>query len=293
MVVGIPAFNEERTIAKVVARTSKYAGRIAVVDDGSSDDTALIAEKLGVTLIRHYRNLGKGAAMRTLLNWAKEIKADALVTLDADAQHDPKDIPKLLEPVMNGKADIVIGARMERPSSMPRFRRAAQKSLDHLTNVKGPNGLLDSQSGFRAYSKKAIEMIEATEPGLGIDSQILMKASSHGLNIAQVPIEIYYDVGQSSKVSPLLQFSDVTSAIAREIFAKRPLRFLGIPGIILIAYGVYGWLEILATYTVTLEFATGHALLYTIVVLGGIFMVLGAIILFVVQLMIQEVRGKW
>ncbi len=290
IVAGIPVFNEEKTIAKVAIRASRHVDRVAVIDDGSTDDTAMIAERLGLVLLRHDRNRGKGLAVRTCLRWARGVGADVLVTLDGDGQHDPDDIPRVLRPVLEGRADIVIGSRAGRPSSMSRSRRVAQRSLDRIVNVKSNGVIVDSQSGFRAYSKKAIEAVEVTEPGLGVDSEILMKASRRGLIIAEVPVAMRYDVEHGSKVSPLVHFSDVVSTVAREVFARRPLRFLGIPGIILTGYGLYGWLDILAHYNVTQEFATGHAIYYTIVLLGGIFLAMSAVILFVTQLMIQEIR---
>jgi glycosyltransferase involved in cell wall biosynthesis len=128
IVVGISALNEERTIAKVVIRASKYADAVLVVDDGSSDDTRLIAEKLGAVVRRHDRNLGKGAGLRACLDWARSIGAEVLVTLDADGQHDPDEIPMIIDPILNEKGDIVIGSR-RMADSVPGYRRFGARVL--------------------------------------------------------------------------------------------------------------------------------------------------------------------
>src|SRR4030042_4807226 len=110
VVVGIPAFNEEKTIARVVLEAQRYADAVVVCDDGSSDLTAKIAERLGADVVRHERNLGYGSAIKSLFNRARELGADVLVTLDGDGQHDPGDIPNVVEPIKNGVADIRLGS---------------------------------------------------------------------------------------------------------------------------------------------------------------------------------------
>ena len=288
----VPAFNEEKTIARVVIAASKHVDTVVVIDDGSSDYTSLIAEKVGAYVIRHDQNRGKGVSLRDGFGWAKREKYDILVTLDADGQHDAEDIPKLLQPIVDGNADIVIGSRVRRPPSMPMTRRIGQKLVDSLAGVKSAGSVVDSQSGFRAYSRKAIEAIEFTEPGMGAELEILLKGASESLAIVEVPVVMRYGIGGTSKQNPIVQFSDVVSTLFREIVGRRPLRFLGIPGLLFVAYGVYGWLEILATYNLTLEFATGHALVYTIILLTGIFLTTSAIVLFVIRITIQEMRGR-
>ena len=127
---------------------------------------------------------------------------------------------------------------------------------------------------------------------MGAESEVLIKAARVGLRIEQVPVTIYYGFGETSKLHPIVHFSDVLSAVMKELIGRRPFRVLGIPGLILIAYGIYGWLQILATYNYTAEFATGHALVFTVVLLGGMFMVMGAVVLFVIRLTVQEMRGR-
>ncbi len=131
IVCGIPAFNEEKTIAKIVIRASAYVDRIVVVDDGSSDDTSLIAERLGAKVIKHVENLGYGAAIRSCFNAGKDADTDILVILDADGQHDPDLIPELIKPIANSDADVVIGSRfLGSESDIPSYRRAGLRLLN-------------------------------------------------------------------------------------------------------------------------------------------------------------------
>lgn len=174
VLVGIPALNEEQTIAKVVIRSLPYAESVLVVDDGSGDDTALIAEKLGAVIVRHEKNLGKGAALRDCFEWARKTGADALVTLDGDAQHEPEEIPKLVEALTAAQADVVIGSRLTRPSHMPHYRWLGGRMLDHGAGVKVGERVVDAQSGFRAYSRRAIESLVAAEYGMGVDAELIM-----------------------------------------------------------------------------------------------------------------------
>ncbi len=113
VVVGIPAFNEEKTIAKIVIGAQKYAQLVVVCDDGSTDLTAEIAERLGAVVVRHKKNLGYGGALQSLFKRARELQADVLVTLDSDGQHDPEEIPQLIKPIEDGVAEVVFGSRFK------------------------------------------------------------------------------------------------------------------------------------------------------------------------------------
>ena len=285
----IPAFNEEGTIAKVLVRASHHVDELVVVDDGSEDDTGAIAEKLGALVIRHRQNLGKGIALRDCFDWAKKNNVDVVVTLDADGQHDPNEIPSVVRPVLAGDADIAIGYRSSRPPGMTRPRRVAQKTLDALTGVKDSGALVDSQSGFRAYSKRAVASLEVSEWGMGVESEILLNAKKTGLKICQVPIHMEY-AAETKRRNPLLHFTDVISTILKVELVKRPLRTVGIPGLLLLLVGALGWLDVLATYNSAQGFALGHALVSTIVFLTGILMTLVAILLFALRIAIQQTR---
>ena len=170
VVAGIPAFNEEKSIAGVVLLAQKYADVVVVCDDGSSDMTCEIAEQLGAEVVRHERNLGYGAALQSLFKKARELTADVLVTLDSDGQHDASEIPLLLKPIEDGTAEVVFGSRFideAGTADMPLYRKIGIKVITNLANGSAKNTVSDSQSGFRAYSKQAIEHLSFSENGMG------------------------------------------------------------------------------------------------------------------------------
>jgi len=223
---AIPAYNEERTIAKVLVHASTHVDRILVVDDGSSDETGLISERLGALVKKHERNFGKGAALRSCFDWARGIGADVLVTLDADGQHDPDEIPKVIEPVLNGQADVAVGSR-RLSESIPAHRRVGARLLDHLTGVTADEDVVDAQSGFRAYSKLSLERVSAAEYGMGVDSEILMKAKDAGLRIVEVPIRASYEGSGTSKHNPFYHALDVLFSVLKYVSIRHPMLFYG------------------------------------------------------------------
>jgi glycosyltransferase involved in cell wall biosynthesis len=289
VLVGIPAYNEERTIAKVIVNTKTYADKIIVADDGSTDDTALIARNLGAEVVRHTRNRGKGEAVRTIFMQARRINVDVLVTLDADGQHDPHDIPALVRPIVEGTADVAVGSR--EALETPKLRRAGVRLLNLATSVKDIEGAtVDAQSGFRAYSKRAIEQLRFDEPSMGAEALALKSATALGLRIKQVPIGIKYLGGTDHSLNPISHFSDVLVALVKAVVLRRPVRSLGIPGLLLVIAGIYWWVRILDIYNATRQFAIGNALVASVVLLAGFFMVISAMMLIAIVLAIQEHR---
>ena len=227
---AIPAYNEEKTIAKVIVRATKHVDKVIVVDDGSKDDTALIAESLGAVVVRHERNLGYGAAIRSCFSAARDLKADVLVTLDGDGQHDPDQIPRLTEPVREGLADIVVGSRFLAKSDKtesPRYRQAGIRALTRLTEAASHSQLTDAQSGFRAYSRRALEEIMPTEQGMGVSVEILMKAVERNLRISEVPATAAYYGLETSTHSPLYHGLDVIASVIKFTSIRHPLLFYG------------------------------------------------------------------
>ncbi|MDA4122238.1 MAG: glycosyltransferase family 2 protein [Thaumarchaeota archaeon] len=232
----MPAFNEERTIGKVVVGAQQYVDEVIVCDDGSKDMTAVIAEKLGARVIRHESNMGKGEAFRTLFAASRDMRADIMVTIDGDDQHDPADIPRLVEPLENGDADIAIGARFHgNNKGIPTHRRVGNKLLNAVTL----SGVSDTQSGFRAYDKKAIETLRPSEAGMGVDSEILMDASRQGLRLMEVPVSVKYGIGKTSTHNPIYHTVDVFTSAIKLTSIRHPMTFYGIPGLIITLFGVY------------------------------------------------------
>src|SRR5947207_1815756 len=248
ILVAIPAFNEGATIGSVVLKARQFASAVIVVDDGSSDDTAETAALAGAHVIQHARNLGKGFAIRSAWLYAREHRPEAFVLLDGDHQHDPNDIPRLVETILSGKSDIVIGVRWGKTSGMPMYRRMGKRALDYATAAAAKNGLLtDSQSGYRGFSRHALESLEPTEKGLAIESQLLLEAQEKNLRIEEVQVDSRYDL-DGSTISPGRHGSSVLGRIITLVSEKRPLLFFGVSGAIFLLIASILGVVILDTY---------------------------------------------
>ena len=200
----IPAYKEKNYIGDVVSQALKFVDKVIVCDDGSGDDTGLVAQKLGAHIVVHEINRGYGATIQSLIKEAKNSDADFMVTLDGDGQHDPKEIPLLIDRLLTGDCDIVIGSRfLERGSSeAPKWREFGIKIITSLVKNNGTI-LTDGQSGFRAYNRHALESLNLIENGMGISTEILIKAERKGLVISEVPVNISYHENSSTE-NPVL-----------------------------------------------------------------------------------------
>lgn len=278
MIIGlIPAYNEEKTIARVVLDTLKYCDKVIVCDDGSSDYTGIIAERMGAIVIKHSQNMGYGAALKSLFEEAIKYNPAVVVTLDADLQHDPKYIPKLVEPVLDGKADIVIGARSPIDET-PLYRRAGIKLLSKF----GGLGISDVQSGFRAYKGEIVDKIIPRSSGMEASIEIIDRAVSSNLKIMEIETYIKYRGLKTSTLNPLVHgYNILTDIIHRRIY-KKPISYLGIPGIIMLILGFISGLWILQRYIELRELAIGTAFITVMLILGGLFLALVSILLYVI-----------
>ena len=240
IIVGIPAFNEEKNIAVLIIQLKKIADKIIVCNDGSTDLTSKIAEELGAIVINHEKNLGYGAAIRSLFLKSKDLDADILVTFDADGQHRIEDINRVINPIINGESDLVIGSRFldESKKEVPRYRKVGIKVITKITNATIKKQLTDSQSGFRAYSKKVLNELNPSELGMGISTEILIKASAKNFRISEVPIKIVYD-GDTSTHNPISHGSSVLLSTIKFTSIEHPLKFYGIPSMIFFAIGLF------------------------------------------------------
>ena len=237
--MGIPAFNEEKNIATIITKLSDITDTIIVCNDGSSDLTSDIAEKMGAFVINHEKNLGYGAAIRSIFLKAKELDGDILVTFDADGQHRIEDIEKVTKPIIDQEVDLVIGSRFldESEKEVPQYRKVGIKVITKITNASIKKQLTDSQSGFRAYSKKVLNELNLSELGMGISTEILIKASSKNFRITEVPIKILY-AGDTSTHNPVSHGSSVILSTIKYTSIEHPLKFYGIPSMILFIIGI-------------------------------------------------------
>jgi len=198
--IVIPAFNEEKIIAEVIGEIKKsgYA-KIIVVDDGSGDDTFRIAEEAGVIALRHKLNRGKGAAVKTGIEGAKKLQSDIVVTMDGDGQHDPADIRIMLEKVEQGY-DVVLGSRLLNKKDMPLVRVIYNYLGNFFTWYLYGLWVTDSQSGFRTYSQKALELIDVRSDRYEYDSEIIREIYRNKLKYTEVPVGVRYTEYSMGKV---------------------------------------------------------------------------------------------
>jgi len=286
--IGIPAFNEEKNIAKIITQLKKVTDSIIVCDDGSSDMTGEISEKLGAIVVKHEKNMGYGSAIKTIFQKASEIDSDVLVTFDADGQHRIEDIEPVLEPIKNNSADIIIGSRfLSKSSNVPNYRKFGIKVITELTNASIKKKLTDSQSGFRAYNKQVLAEITPSEVGMGISTEILIKASNKNLRIGEVPISILYE-GDTSTHNPISHGSSVLISTIKFTSIQHPLKFYGIPSMIFIGLGIIFTSISVDYYTEIGHLNTNITLLAAGTLLLGAVLFLTAILLFTLVSVVRE-----
>ena len=284
VVVCIPAFNEEKNIAKVILGVEKYADKIIVCDDGSSDMTYKIAKKLGVEVIKHSSNLGKGAAIRSLVKQSLTSIFDILITIDGDCQFDSNDIPLLIEPIKNKKADVVIGERHMNKKNVPLHRIMCNKLLSSMTNMKSGLHINDTQSGFRAYSIHSLKNLNFDESGMSIESQTIIDIIKNNLNIIEIPISVNYS-GVKAKRNPLVHLTEVLDYIITRTIVESPLMYLGIPGILFIIFGLIAGVRVLNIFSEIGALAIGTALIAVTLLIFGL-------VLFVTSLLVKLLRSS-
>lgn len=236
IVAGMPAYNEGKYVGSLILQAKQYVDKVIVVDDGSVDHTSEVADLAGATVIRHSENKGYGSAIRSILAEAKTQNADILVIFDADSQHDPDEIPSLVKAISEG-FDVVIGSREIRRNKIAPYRRLGQRVLSRLTYIASREKLSDTESGFRAYSRKAIATLDLKEEGMSISSEIVSEASAKGLKVTEVPISVTY-TRDSSTLNPIRHGFGVMNRIIVMISERRPLLFFGMLGAVLLVLGI-------------------------------------------------------
>lgn len=191
-VAVIPALNEGTRIAAVIADAAPHVDIVIVVNDGSTDDTADRAREAGAVVVSHPENGGAGAATMTGIEAARALGADALITLDADGQHDPCDIPALLQPIANNSADLVFANRFGQRNNIPGIRRFFNAIGNFVTLAATGKWVSDSQCGFKVFGPRALKEIDLKMSGFEFCSEIVRECVQHRWRTIEVPIKVLY-----------------------------------------------------------------------------------------------------
>ncbi len=279
IVAGMPAFNEEKYVGSLVLKTRQYVNEIFVVDDGSSDDTAKVAKLAGADVIQHEQNKGYGAAIQSILAEAKKRNADVLVILDADAQHNPREIPRIIKPVMEDNVDFVVGTRQKQAKRIPFYRRIGQKVITSSVKVLSDDETLtDTECGFRAFSRKALNTIELRENGMAVSAETVAEAVRKNLVIKQVPVSVTYSE-DSSTLNPVMHGIGVLASILSMISEQRPLFFFGLAGIVCLIIGLIFGIRVVNMFSANGILPVGNTLLSVLFLVIGSFSVFTGLIL--------------
>jgi len=287
--VGIPAYNEEKNIASIIVKLKKIVDVVIVCNDGSTDSTSEIAQNLGAVVINHTKNLGYGAGINSIFNKAKEIGSEILITFDADGQHRIEDIDRVIKPISDGQSDIVIGSRFldDSEKEIPNYRKVGIKVITKITNSSIKKQLTDSQSGFRAYSKKVLGQLSPSESGMGVSTEILIKASSKNFRISEVPIKILYE-GKTSTHNPITHGSSVIISTIKYTSIERPLTFYGIPSVIFLFIGIIFSYMAIQYYVEIGRLSTNLTIVGVSSVLIGLVLLITATLLFSLVSIVRE-----
>jgi len=277
VLAGIPAYNEASYVGSIVLQARQYVDEVIVADDGSTDTTAKIAELAGATVIRHGENKGYGAAIKTILAEAKKRNPDVLVLLDADSQHNPNEIPILTKPISEG-FDLVIGSREAQRDKTPRYRRIGKDVILRSTRFASKTNISDSESGFRAFSQRAISELELEASGMAVSSETIVRATDKNLRITEVPISNIYTM-DGSTLNPIRHGIDVFSRIIVMISERRPLFVFGLAGGILLVIGLIFGFRVINIAATTGNLAIGSAVLTALFIISGILSIFTGIIL--------------
>jgi len=285
----LPAFNEEISIGSMVLLTKKYVDEVFVVDDGSRDRTSEVAQQAGATIIKNEQNSGKGVALKNGFLAAQDF--DIIVTMDADGQHNPRDIPKLLDPILSGKADIANGSRYLNGlnKKTPFYRRIGQTILDTMTNINANEKFTDTQSGFRAFNARSLKVFKFTENGFAIESEMLKNASDSGLKIEEVPIDVRYDV-DGSTLNPISHGFRVFMKILHDMEYNKPLLYFLVPGVVLTLSGIVTGLVFLDQYFHGKALNFGPTLLMMLMTLIGFYLTFTGIILHTISVLFKKIK---
>jgi glycosyltransferase involved in cell wall biosynthesis len=291
IMAGMPAYNESKYIGSMVLSTRQYVNEVVVVDDGSGDDTSKIAQFAGADVIRHPQNKGYGAAILSIFDEARKRDPDVLIILDADAQHNPQEIPNIIKPILEGY-DVVIGTREKQAEKIPFYRRIGQKVIARSVNILSDEHLSDSECGFRAFSRKAIAELHLKESGMAISAETVAEAARQNLKIIQVPVSVIYGK-DGSTLNPVSHGLGVMTRILVMISEQRPLLFFGLAGIILMLLGLAAGFFTLSLYTQSNVISVAWALIAIFLVILGAMSFFNGITLHAMNNVIHQALSKY
>lgn len=288
LIALIPAYNEELTISMVVMLSQNFVDKVIVVNDGSKDRTSMLASMAGAEVIELESNQGKAAALKRGFEACIDYDPDCVVMLDGDGQMDPALIPELCRPIIEGNADMVIGSRyLDKKVTIPRYRRFGLKILNSATNAGSETSITDSQSGFRAFSKKALMNMDFHSEFYNIESDLIIHFNNVGLKIIEVPITVRYDVPNGHKQNPWTHGLTVLSRMVGVIGYKKPLVLFGIPGLFLFGLGgilclftyfdsaiLFDWTLVTQGIAGLLTIGIGASLMFTALILNSLVIIM-------------------
>jgi glycosyltransferase involved in cell wall biosynthesis len=287
VIVTIPAYNEDRFIGSLVLKLRALDRQVVVVDDGSTDATAAVAAAAGAVVVRHATNQGKTAAVASGFAQARQMDADILVLLDGDSQHDPADLDALIEPILLGEADMVVGSRFAGVrSAIPRWRVAGQHALTLATNLGSGLHLSDSESGYRAFSRRALDEMRFTASGFALEPATQFQAKEYGWRVVEVPIHVHYQ--DPMKRNPVRHGLGQVDAILRLVAEHRPLLFFGVPGLIVLLAGLGLGFQVVRIYDTYQQLAVGYALITVLLVIVGVLAVFVGIMLHAIRGLVRD-----
>lgn len=265
----VVTYNEERFIGSLVLKARRYVDLVIVVDNGSKDETATLAEAAGAVVVRQ-SNMGKAGVINIGLEKVREYAPVAVVMLDGSGRYDPKDIPTMLEPVLKGTADVVVASRLlDSESNTPKWR------------VPGQLALTVSQDGFWALSLHAIEILSVRTTGGSFESEMQLLVTRHDLSVSEAPIFVNYEV--KSKLNPFSRGMQGLNDILRMIGQNRPLFYFGVPGTVLLTLGLVLAVLVVDTYWRYSQFALGTAIIIMMLCVTGALSIFTGLILHAIR----------
>ena len=293
VMVAMPAFNEEKSVGRVVSYAKKYAHLVLVVNDCSTDNTANVAKEAGAEVISHTANQGYGGSALTVFQTAQKYQPDVLILMDADGQHNPEDIPRFVAKIQEGY-DVVIGSRyLEKESRemIPLYRKIGMRALDMSTHLSAKTlETTDALCGFRAFNKNAYSKIHHLDAKYHGSTDIIVQLSELGMAFGEIPVKVRYDLEDTSEKTPIALGLDLLTGILQMISLKRPLLFFGVPGVLVTILGVVLSILALTVFFGSGVWATTLTLVSLMVVMLGLLLCSVSVILFAIAGVLKELK---